>query len=158
MTFLAIVFPWLYFFAQGKILQGIACLILQALLLGWVPASIWAMRDLINTRWERRKQNLIQIMESSRAYNIYTCWRPPATPPQTPNFKYLIHSPPEGGVKNLALRSSAIISIHACIREELLILEDAFLICTTQMSWIPVRPVPITIGTGGPPSSGWHFE
>lgn len=40
---LAILFPWLSFLINGKILRGIVCLILQCTLIGWIPAAIWAV-------------------------------------------------------------------------------------------------------------------
>ena len=73
LAFLAIVFPWLYFFVRGKFIPGLACLILQCMLVGWLPASVWAMKHLINVRWERKKQLLIDAVESSRRWNLYTC-------------------------------------------------------------------------------------
>jgi uncharacterized membrane protein YqaE (UPF0057 family) len=39
---LALFFPFAVFFTMGKIGQGILCLFLQATLVGWLPATIWA--------------------------------------------------------------------------------------------------------------------
>ena len=73
LAFLAIVFPWLYFFVRRKFVPGLACLVLQCMLVGWLPASVWAMKHLINARWEKKKQLLIDAVESSRRWNLYTC-------------------------------------------------------------------------------------
>lgn len=40
---LAIFLPFLTFFTIGRPLAGIACLILQITLIGWLPAAIWAV-------------------------------------------------------------------------------------------------------------------
>ena len=39
---IALLLPWLLFFTIGRPLAGIFCLILQATLIGWIPAAIWA--------------------------------------------------------------------------------------------------------------------
>jgi uncharacterized membrane protein YqaE (UPF0057 family) len=43
---IALVLPWLTFFTIGKPIAGIICLILQITLIGWIPASIWAVYSL----------------------------------------------------------------------------------------------------------------
>ena len=40
---IAFLLPWLTFFAIGRPFAGIVCLILQITLIGWVPATIWAV-------------------------------------------------------------------------------------------------------------------
>ncbi|MDC1214297.1 YqaE/Pmp3 family membrane protein [Rhodospirillales bacterium] len=40
---LALLIPWLNFFTIGKPIKGIICLILQLLLIGWIPAAIWSV-------------------------------------------------------------------------------------------------------------------
>ena len=40
---IAFVLPWLTFFTIGKPISGIVCLILQLTILGWLPATIWAV-------------------------------------------------------------------------------------------------------------------
>lgn len=42
--------PWLAMFLRGKFVQGILCVILHLTLIGWIPATIWA---LVATRDER---------------------------------------------------------------------------------------------------------
>jgi uncharacterized membrane protein YqaE (UPF0057 family) len=40
---IAFLLPWLTFFTIGRPLAGIICLILQITLIGWLPATIWAV-------------------------------------------------------------------------------------------------------------------
>lgn len=44
--FLAVLFPSVVFFKWGRIQDGIGCLVLQLLLLGWIPATIWAVTEI----------------------------------------------------------------------------------------------------------------
>lgn len=43
---LAFIFPWLTFFTVGRPLAGVVCLALQLTLIGWIPATIWAVHAL----------------------------------------------------------------------------------------------------------------
>ncbi|WP_298626125.1 YqaE/Pmp3 family membrane protein [uncultured Legionella sp.] len=43
---LAIFLPFTVFFTIGRPLAGIACLILQLTLIGWIPAALWAVYSL----------------------------------------------------------------------------------------------------------------
>ena len=38
--------PWLTFFTIGRPIAGIICLILQITVIGWLPATIWAVYSL----------------------------------------------------------------------------------------------------------------
>lgn len=40
---IALLIPWLTFFTIGRPLAGVICLILQCTLIGWLPATIWAI-------------------------------------------------------------------------------------------------------------------
>ena len=40
---IALFFPWLTFFTIGRPIAGFICLILQITLIGWLPATIWAV-------------------------------------------------------------------------------------------------------------------
>ncbi len=40
---IAFILPWLTFFTIGRPIAGIVCLILQITLIGWIPATIWAV-------------------------------------------------------------------------------------------------------------------
>jgi uncharacterized membrane protein YqaE (UPF0057 family) len=60
MTIIAILIPWLSFFLRGRIFKGLICLLLQGVLIGWMPAAVWAVVDLQNARAERRMRRLIR--------------------------------------------------------------------------------------------------
>jgi uncharacterized membrane protein YqaE (UPF0057 family) len=62
MTLLAILLPWLSFILRGKIIRGIVCLLLQCTLIGWIPAAIWALVNLQNSRADRRARRIINAM------------------------------------------------------------------------------------------------
>jgi len=40
---IAIFLPWLTFFTIGQPIAGMICLLLQLTLIGWIPATIWAV-------------------------------------------------------------------------------------------------------------------
>ena len=40
---IAIVFPFALFFTIGRPVAGIVCLVLQIIIVGWLPAAIWAV-------------------------------------------------------------------------------------------------------------------
>ncbi|MHB8369366.1 MAG: YqaE/Pmp3 family membrane protein [Leptospirales bacterium] len=40
---IAFILPWATFFTIGKPISGIICLILQITVIGWIPATIWAV-------------------------------------------------------------------------------------------------------------------
>ena len=40
---IALLLPWLTFFTIGRPFAGVLCLVLQLTLLGWIPATIWAV-------------------------------------------------------------------------------------------------------------------
>ncbi|STX44477.1 Uncharacterised protein [Legionella donaldsonii] len=44
MTFLAVFFPWLVLFMDDNPGGGVVALIMQATIIGWFPASLWALR------------------------------------------------------------------------------------------------------------------
>jgi hypothetical protein len=64
MTLIAILLPWLSFMLRGRILTGILCLILQITLIGWIPAAVWAVVSLQNSRADRRNRRLIRAMKT----------------------------------------------------------------------------------------------
>ncbi|QDH14327.1 YqaE/Pmp3 family membrane protein [Formicincola oecophyllae] len=45
---IAVFIPWLTFFTIGRPIAGIICLILQCTVIGWLPATIWALFALRN--------------------------------------------------------------------------------------------------------------
>lgn len=67
MILIAILLPWISFLVRGKIFSGIFCLILQITLIGWLPASIWAVVSLNNSKNEKRlKEMEKRIIESQK--------------------------------------------------------------------------------------------
>ncbi len=64
MTLVAILLPWLSFLLRGKLLTGILCLLLQITLIGWVPAAVWAVISLQNSRADRRNEKLIRQLKA----------------------------------------------------------------------------------------------
>lgn len=57
---IALLFPWLSFFTLGKPFAGLACLILQVTLIGWLPAAIWAVYSLNQHETEKKIQAALQ--------------------------------------------------------------------------------------------------
>ncbi|MDF0650021.1 MAG: YqaE/Pmp3 family membrane protein [Nitrospira sp.] len=51
---IAFLLPWLTFFTIGKPLAGILCLILQLTLIGWIPATIWAVYSLSQYKTDKK--------------------------------------------------------------------------------------------------------
>ncbi|MDP1651228.1 MAG: YqaE/Pmp3 family membrane protein [Rhodocyclaceae bacterium] len=40
---ISLILPWLTFFTIGRPIAGVICLLLQITLIGWIPATIWAV-------------------------------------------------------------------------------------------------------------------
>jgi len=55
---IAILLPWLSFFLRGKIFQGVICLILQFILIGWLPAAIWAVVSKMDENNQKRFEDM----------------------------------------------------------------------------------------------------
>lgn len=51
---IALIFPWLTFFTIGRPMAGIICLILQLTLIGWLPATIWAVYALSQFKTDQK--------------------------------------------------------------------------------------------------------
>jgi uncharacterized membrane protein YqaE (UPF0057 family) len=51
---IALILPWLTFFTIGRPIAGIICLILQLTVLGWVPATIWAVYALSQYKTDQK--------------------------------------------------------------------------------------------------------
>jgi uncharacterized membrane protein YqaE (UPF0057 family) len=62
MTLIAIFFPCISFLLRGKIFTALICFILQITLIGWLPAAIWAVISLQNSRADKRNARLINSM------------------------------------------------------------------------------------------------
>ena len=46
--------PWLTFFPIGPPFAGVICLILQITLIGWIPATIWAVYALSQYKTDKK--------------------------------------------------------------------------------------------------------
>ncbi len=51
---IAFILPWLTFFTIGRPVAGIVCLILQLTVIGWLPATIWAVYALSQYTTDRK--------------------------------------------------------------------------------------------------------
>jgi len=51
---IALIFPWLTFFTIGRPVAGIICLLLQLTVLGWLPATIWAVYALSQYKTDQK--------------------------------------------------------------------------------------------------------
>lgn len=50
LSILAIFFPWIVILLEGKFIAAMACLALQLTIIGWIPASIWALKAVKNVQ------------------------------------------------------------------------------------------------------------
>ncbi|NNP73716.1 hypothetical protein A7P53_14080 [Acinetobacter defluvii] len=53
---IALIFPWLTFFTIGRPIAGVMCLLLQITLIGWLPATIWAVYALSQYKTDKKIQ------------------------------------------------------------------------------------------------------
>jgi uncharacterized membrane protein YqaE (UPF0057 family) len=51
---IAFLLPWLTFFTIGRPLAGFLCLVLQITLIGWIPATIWAVYALSQYKTDQK--------------------------------------------------------------------------------------------------------
>ncbi|MFG4139304.1 YqaE/Pmp3 family membrane protein [Klebsiella pneumoniae] len=51
---IAFILPWLTFFTIGRPVAGMICLLLQITLLGWIPATIWAVYALSQYKTDQK--------------------------------------------------------------------------------------------------------
>jgi uncharacterized membrane protein YqaE (UPF0057 family) len=51
---IAFLLPWLTFFTIGRPISGIICLVLQVTLIGWLPATIWAVYALSQYKTDQK--------------------------------------------------------------------------------------------------------
>lgn len=51
---ISFILPWLTFFTIGRPIAGIICLILQIILIGWIPATIWAVYALSQYKTDQK--------------------------------------------------------------------------------------------------------
>jgi uncharacterized membrane protein YqaE (UPF0057 family) len=57
---IAFLVPWLTFFTIGRPIAGIICLILQVTLIGWLPATIWAVYALSQFKTDQKIHQTIR--------------------------------------------------------------------------------------------------
>lgn len=57
---IAFLAPWLVFFTIGRPISGIFCLILQITLIGWIPATIWAVYALSQFKTDQKIKKILQ--------------------------------------------------------------------------------------------------
>lgn len=55
---IAFIFPFLTFFTIGRPLAGICCFVLQITILGWIPATIWAVFALNQYKTDKKIQRM----------------------------------------------------------------------------------------------------
>lgn len=51
---IAFLLPWLTFFTIGQPIAGVICVILQLTLIGWIPATIWAVYALSQYKTDKK--------------------------------------------------------------------------------------------------------
>ena len=66
----ALLFPWITFFTMGKIFQGLLCLILQLTLIGWLPATIWAMVSVGSYNADKRTDRIVNAMSQASTQTV----------------------------------------------------------------------------------------
>jgi uncharacterized membrane protein YqaE (UPF0057 family) len=57
---ISLIFPWLTFFTIGRPIAGIICLILQITVIGWIPATIWAVYSLSQYKTDQKIERALQ--------------------------------------------------------------------------------------------------
>lgn len=57
---IALLLPWLAFFTIGRPIAGLVCLVLQITLIGWLPATIWAVYALSQYKTDRKIKKALQ--------------------------------------------------------------------------------------------------
>ena len=61
LSILAILFPWIVILLEGRFIAAMACLALQLTFIGWIPASIWALKA---AKRVELQENNVDITES----------------------------------------------------------------------------------------------
>lgn len=54
---IALILPWLTFFTIGRPIAGVVCLVLQITVIGWIPATIWAVYALSQNKTDQKIKN-----------------------------------------------------------------------------------------------------
>ncbi|MGA7323549.1 MAG: YqaE/Pmp3 family membrane protein [Rhodomicrobium sp.] len=61
---LALLLPWVVFFTVGKPVQGFICLALQLTLIGWIPATIWALMAVSAHSADKRTDKIVRAIQT----------------------------------------------------------------------------------------------
>ena len=61
---IALLLPWLTFFTIGRPIAGIVCLILQVTIIGWLPATIWAVYALSQYNTDKKIAEAVRQREN----------------------------------------------------------------------------------------------
>jgi uncharacterized membrane protein YqaE (UPF0057 family) len=56
---IAFLLPWLTFFTIDRAITGIICLVLQLTIIGWLPATIWAVYALSQYNTDQKIQSAL---------------------------------------------------------------------------------------------------
>lgn len=63
---IALFLPWLTFFTIGRPITGIICLLLQITLIGWIPATIWAVYALSQYKTDQKIEKALGQKRADR--------------------------------------------------------------------------------------------
>ncbi len=64
---IALLTPWLTFFTIGRPIAGVCCLLLQLTVIGWLPATIWAVYALSQYRTDKKIKQAIEAVGTNTA-------------------------------------------------------------------------------------------
>ncbi len=64
---IAFFIPWLTFFTIGRPIAGVCCLLLQLTLIGWLPATIWAVYALSQYKTDKKIKQAIEAAGANTA-------------------------------------------------------------------------------------------
>ena len=64
---IALLIPWLTFFTIGRPIAGVCCLLLQMTLIGWLPATIWAVYALSQYKTDKKIKQAIEAVGANTA-------------------------------------------------------------------------------------------
>jgi len=62
MIIVAILLPWLSLLIGGHVFRAVLCLALQATVLGWIPAAIWAVVVVNADRRDRQYRQMLRML------------------------------------------------------------------------------------------------
>jgi uncharacterized membrane protein YqaE (UPF0057 family) len=62
MIAVAILLPWLSLLIGGHFFRAVLCLALQISVVGWIPASIWAVAVVNRDRRDKQYRDMLKIL------------------------------------------------------------------------------------------------